>query len=120
MTDHSNGVHSAETRRLRRERDAARGTIDSIMEALGEGRFTDGLQTADAYVRHTLGTGGHLYHVESYMEICEERDRYREALEQIRRRADGQVTQYARAREQVAEISRAALDETLHTSEEGS
>lgn len=69
---------------MRRERDAARGAIDSIMEAIKGDRFRDNLnQCAEDYVRYTLGTAGHLYHVEGYMEMVKERDTFRALCEQV-------------------------------------
>lgn len=61
---------------------ALRGTIDSILEAIKGDRFTDGLVTAEQYVQHTLGTIGHLYHVQGFIDVVKERD---EAYERGRR-----------------------------------
>lgn len=70
--------------RLRKERDAARGTIDSIMEAIKGDRFKDGIgSTAEWYVRYTLGTAGHLYHVEGYMAVAAERDEWMERCRKL-------------------------------------
>lgn len=76
LSDHS---------KLTAERDAARGDLDFILNACRLESFTDGLQTAADYVRYSFGTAGRLYHVDGYMEVCKERDRYRRALEDIRR-----------------------------------
>lgn len=70
--------------RLTRERDAAKGCIDSILSAIEGDRFTDGLQTAEQYVRYTLGTAGHLYHVEGFMDVVRERDAAKAELAQLR------------------------------------
>lgn len=69
--------------RLTRERDGARGVIDYLLTACRLEHFSDGLQSAKAYVDYSLGTASLLYHVEGYEEIVRERDRYRSALADI-------------------------------------
>lgn len=93
--------------RWKKERDAARGTIDSILEAIKGRRFKDDIGlSAETYVRYTLDTAGHLYHVEGYMEMAAERDRYKEALERI-----AYPDTFVQSQSRAARVAREALDE---------
>jgi hypothetical protein len=87
---------------------ALRGTIDYIMEAIKGDRFSDGLQSADDYVRYSLGTAGCLYHVDGYMEMFESRARWIRAFNRLEKAVTNHIDNCIDA-DDLAHVHRAVM-----------